>query len=349
MSQYQKFLTVVFIFFYVIIELLSDPLFLVPPPLWTGSIITNHLQAAIIGGVAVVAVVVVTYPLIWTWRRISQRKVNKPEDWFSLKYNDSDDKTEQGNVKQNTHPGNTQLHISQSPDLHKPRKRQEIEDELNRVLCYKEYHIIGKKSVREATLSELYEFAAWEIKEVIVEGMMFGSMGVDLEAREKWLTRLERAEHGQPIFEDQIIRNRPRTREEIKEKLSGFRATDSFPDITNMNHGTSTLDDLYRLAAFEMEKANQLVLENKSNFMEVMTFQDDWIDRLEQAEHQEYTIKAANKSEKDETSNDENLTKLYPDKYSAISLLQDLARLRTEGIITDQEFQAKKTEILNRL
>ena len=178
---------------------------------------------------------------------------------------------------------------------------------------------------------------------------MFGSIGGDLEAREKWLTRLERAERGQPIFEDQIIRNRPRTREEIKEKLSGFRATDNFPDIANMNRGISNLDDLYRLAAFEMEKASQLALENKSNFMEVMSFQDDWVDRLEQAEHEEYTTKAANKTEKNEKGRGKNLTELKTDKPNAISLLQDLARLKAEGIITDQEFQIKKTEILNRL
>jgi hypothetical protein len=139
----------------------------------------------------------------------------------------------------------------------------------------------------------------------------------------------------------------------LKANPGALGITGKFTFIKNADIQHFDLDNLYRQAAAEIHVCEDIVHDNLMMFggmspaydmaapSEVLSQYEVWIERLYRAERG-LPILEKKVEHKEEPSDREAKDKL-------ILLIEDFARLREAGYITEDEYQEKKKDILNRL
>lgn len=132
----------------------------------------------------------------------------------------------------------------------------------------------------------------------------------------------------------------------VKERLYSTLSIPNLPEIVGerAKSDPDSLDSLYYFAAEDIQ-FNMSVSQIPGAEMAELDTHDQWINHLLQKEY-EQLIDKENVQASDETANTLD-TSLQRD--NVVKAIEDIARLRQKGILTEEEFQLKKAELLKRL
>jgi hypothetical protein len=134
--------------------------------------------------------------------------------------------------------------------------------------------------------------------------------------------------------------------ERVKQRLYSTLSTPNLPEIVaeRTKSDPNSLDSLYYFAAEDIH-FNLGISQMPGAEMADLDAHDQWINHLLQKEY-EQLIGNEKTQPSDEAISTINAS---PQRDSIIKAIEDIARLRQNGILTEEEFQSKKSELLKRL